>query len=129
MDRPLILLRVIAVLIALRALTNVFKPLGAGSGLVFFGVLLSPGVLNTILAPAVGVFMLVYAYGLWTFQGFALPMGVAYAVYVVVNVLLFPVFQGLPPNFGFAAYAVFGVVAVAVPWLAVWLFVRQARGA
>ena len=48
------LLRILAVLIGLRALTDVFKPLGAGSGLVFFGKMQS-GTANLILAPLVGV--------------------------------------------------------------------------
>ena len=82
-------LRVFAVLIALRALTNVFKPLGAGSGLVFFGTLLG-GPANLILAPLVGFYMLAYAYGIWTQQRFALPMGIAYAVFVTINLIMFP---------------------------------------
>jgi len=82
--------KVIAVLIALRALTNLGKPFAAGSGFVVVGRLLH-GIASTIVAPIFGVVMLVYAYGLWLARPYALPLGVAYAVWATVNVvLLFP---------------------------------------
>jgi len=40
-DKLLTVLRVLAVLIAVRSLMNVGKPFGTGSGLVFFGFLLN----------------------------------------------------------------------------------------
>ncbi len=119
-----IALRVLTALIALRALTDVFKPLGAGSGLVFFGVLLS-GIANAMLAPLVGIYMLVYCWGLWMLRSFAMPMGVAYAMYVTVNIIVFPLLQPLPQGFGFAAYAAFAAMALGGSWGAVWLLRRQ----
>src|SRR5262249_38797844 len=88
-------LRVLALGFALRAVGNLLKRFGAGSGLVVFGHLLSR---ETPLAPLLGVAMLVYAYGLWREAGWALPLGVAYALFATANLLLFPVYTGLPPG-------------------------------
>lgn len=119
-NRIRLLTVIVAVIIALRALTNVFKPLGAGSGLVFFGKLLgSFGTL--ILGPALGIYMLIYAYGMYDRRQYALPMGIVYAIFVVFNVFLFPVFEGLPPGFSMGAYVVFGIVSIGGAVLAAWL--------
>jgi hypothetical protein len=124
MDRNKIALRALAVLIALRALTDVLKPLGAGSGLVFFGAFLT-GTPETILAPLVGAYMLVYAYGMWAMRRFALPMGVAYAAYVLINLTLFPALHGLPRGMSTLAYLAFAVLGLGVTWAAVWLLVQR----
>jgi hypothetical protein len=113
-------LRVFAVLIALRALTDVLKPLGAGSGFVFFGKFLT-GMACYIFAPIVGVLMLVYAYGMWQLRRFALPMGIGYGVLVTINLAVFPLLQGLPARFGVLAYAAFALIGLGVSWGAVWL--------
>ena len=125
MDAGKTTLRIFALLFGLRALTDVFKPLGAGSGLVFFGKLLT-GVPNLILAPLVGIYMLVYAYGLWRLRRFALPMGIAYAIYASINLVLFPVLQPIPGGYGAGAYAGFVAVGAGVCWGAVWLLQRRA---
>ena len=117
-------MRVFAVLIAVRALTDVLKPLGAGSGFVFFGKFLT-GMACYILAPIVGVLMLVYAYGLWQLRRFALPMGVAYGALVTINLVVFPILQGLPARFNVLAYVAFALVGLAVSWGAVWLLLQQ----
>jgi hypothetical protein len=116
--------RIVALLLALRALTNVFKPLGTGTGLVFFGKLLH-GIPNLILAPALGFYMLIYAYGMYDRRQYAVPMGIAYAVFVVFNVCLFPVFEGLPPGWGMGAYVVFGIISIAAAAFAAWLMWAQ----
>ena len=54
-DTAVIVLRVIAVLIALRSLGNLGKPFGTGSGLMFFGFLLK-GPVMWVLAPLVGLY-------------------------------------------------------------------------
>ncbi len=111
---------IMALLLALRALTNVFKPLGAGSGLVFFGKLLH-GVPNLILAPALGILMLIYAYGMYDKRQYALPMGIFYTIFVIFNVCLFPVFETLPGGWSMGAYAAFGVAAIGAAAFAAWL--------
>lgn len=124
MDRGLVALRVLAVLIGLRALTNVFKPFGAGSGLVLFGALLT-GWANAILAPLLGVFMLIYAYGLWNERRFALPMGIAYGIFVVLNLALFPLVHGLANNLPPLAYVGFAIIGAGVSWAAVWMLASR----
>ena len=73
-----------------------------------------------IVAPIVGVYMLVYAFGLWTRKAWALLMGVAYAVFATLNVVLFPLLQGLGEMQAWQ-YGVFGILAIGVPWAAVLL--------
>jgi hypothetical protein len=98
-------LRVFAVLIALRALTNVFKPFGAGNAFVFFGQMLT-STAGMWLAALVGVLMLAYAWGAWNLRRWALPMAVAYAAFVALNIPLFIVFNGMPG----AGYRMLGVL-------------------
>ena len=126
MDSGKTTLRVFAILIALRALTDVLKPLGAGSGFVFFGKFLT-GAACYVLAPIVGALMLVYAYGLWQLRRFALPLGIAYGVLVTINLAVFPLLQGLPPGFTVAAYAAFALIGLGVSWAAVWLLVQRQK--
>jgi hypothetical protein len=116
--------RLLAALIALRALTNFGKPFGGG--FVIFGRLLH-GVASTVVAPLFGVAMLVYAYGLWQARPFALPLGIAYAVWATLNVVLFPILEGVPPQFSPWMYGLFAVPGIVGPWLAVWLL-RQRLG-
>jgi hypothetical protein len=115
---------IMALLIALRALTNIFKPFGAGSGLVFFGKLLG-GAATAILAPMLGVYMLIYAYGMYDKRQYALPMGILYTLFVVFNVVLFPVFEPLPGGWGLGAYSLFGFLAIGGAAFAVWLLWAQ----
>ena len=126
MDAGKTTLRVLAVLIGLRALTDVFKPFGAGSGLVFFGAFLT-GAPEALLGPLVGLYMLVYAYGMWAMRRFALPMGTAYAIYVLINIVLFPILHDLPQGMNASAYAAFAVIGVGLTWLAVGLLVHHRR--
>ena len=121
-----VLRKLIAVLIVLRALTNLGKPFGGG--FVVLGRLMH-GVASTVVAPLFGLAMIFYAYGLWYARPWSLPLGVAYAAWATLNVVLFPVVEGLRPGITPVMYAVFAVLGVAGPWLAVWLLVRAARSA
>jgi hypothetical protein len=106
-------LSIFAVLFALLALSNLLKPFRIGgdqTGFVFFGSRLS-GVANTIVGPLFGLFQLVYAYGIWTMRRFALPMGHAYATYVILNLILFNFRNTVPDTIG---YKVFGIVYSAI---------------
>jgi hypothetical protein len=115
------ILRVCAVLIALRAATNLFKPFGAGTAFVFFGVMLE-STAGQWLGVLVGVLMLAYAWGAWNLRRWALPMSIAYAVFVVLNIVLFAVLNEIPPE---PRYYVFGIVfliiGIGVTGLAAWL--------
>lgn len=118
--------KVLAALIALRAATNLGKPFGEGTGFVVLGRL-AHGLWSTVVAPLFGLAMLVYAWGLWRARPWALPLGAAYAVWATLNVLLFPLVEGVPPRFAPWMYVVFAVPGIVGPWLAVWLLVREAR--
>jgi hypothetical protein len=116
--------KLVAVLIALRALTNLGKPFTPGSGFVILGRL-QHGVASTVVAPVFGVAMLVYALGLWSARTWARPLGVAYALWATANVVLFPILEGVPVQFAPATYLLFAVPGIVVPWLAVWLLGRR----
>lgn len=80
-------LTVFAVLFALLAVSNILKPFQIGgdhTGFVFFGERLS-GTANTIVGPLFGLFLLLYASGIWRMKRFAMPMAHAYATYVLIN--------------------------------------------
>jgi hypothetical protein len=83
-------LTIFAILFALMAISNFGKPFShqAGVGFVFLGSRLS-GVPNMIIAPIFGITLAVYAYGILAMRKFALPIGISYAAYVVINMILF----------------------------------------
>jgi hypothetical protein len=81
-----------AILFGILAVSNLSKPLqvgGARTGFVFLGERLS-GMPNAILGPLFGIFLAVYAVGIWRMKRWALPMAWAYAAYVLANLILFP---------------------------------------
>lgn len=117
-----------AVLFAILAISDFLKPLrleGGDTGLVFFGTRLG-GVPNTILGPLFGIFLLVYAAGIWRMRRYALPMGYAYAAYVVINLVMFSAKNPWPAN---AGQMIFGLVyiatALAVSWGTAMLLRRR----
>ena len=106
-------LTIFAILFWILALSDVLKPLrleGSDTGLVFFGNRLT-GAANAILGPLFGIFLAVYAYGIWTMRRFALPMAHAYATYVILNLIIWSFND---PHEKSAGYMVFGVVYAAV---------------
>jgi hypothetical protein len=103
-----------AILFGVLAVSNLLKPLqiGAQTGFVLFGHRLE-GVGNAIAGPLFGLYLAVYAVGIWGLRRWALPMGVAYAAYVVVNLVCFVLWGPKPPGGG-PGYAIFGLVYAAV---------------
>jgi hypothetical protein len=100
---------IFAVLFGLLAISNFLKPFRLGSdetGFVFLGERLS-GMANTIMGPVFGVFLALYAYAIWKRKRFAIPLGHAYATYVILNLILFQVKNVTPPGVG---YMIFGIV-------------------
>lgn len=84
-----VLLRSFALLFALMALANALKPFAyaADVGFIFFGRRLA-GTANTVVALTFSALLATYAAGIWTEKRWALPLGVAYAAYVVANLVL-----------------------------------------
>jgi len=117
---PDTLRRILAALIALRAVPNLGKPFVPGSGFVVLGAL-RRGVAATVVAPLFGVAMLVYAVGLWQGRPWARPVAIAYALWATCNVVLFPFVEGVPAKFAPATYLLFAIPGIVGPWLAVWL--------
>lgn len=87
-------LTTLAILMGVLALSNFSKPLGqvmqpeGDAGFVFLGQRLH-GVANAIAGPLFGLVLAAYAYGVWTRRRWVVPLAVAYAAYVVVNLVLF----------------------------------------
>ena len=84
-------LTIFAVLFAILAVSNLLKPLQIGgeeTGFVLFGTRLA-GTPNVIAGIIAGFYLLVYAYGIWNMKRFAVGMAHAYALYVILNLLMF----------------------------------------
>jgi len=117
-----------AVLFGLLAVSNLLKPLqigGARTGFVFFGQRLS-GTPNAILGPLFGLYLLVYAVGIWRLRRFALPMAYGYAAYVIANLVAFTVRGEPEPGMGpFIFGIVYAAVAIGVSGGAALLLARR----
>jgi len=106
-------LTVCAVLFGVLAISNLLKPLQLGeqTGFVLFGTRLS-GTANTLAGPLFGIFLAIYAYGIWHMRRFALPMSHAYAAYVIINLILWQMIgPERPPGIG---YVLFGIAYLTI---------------
>jgi hypothetical protein len=107
--------RALAVAMGLLAISNFLKPItqsadpAGNAGFVFFGTRLT-GTANVIAGPVFGAILAAYAYGVWTRRRWVMPLAIAYAGYVVVNLVLF---MSNPPPGGDPGL-VFGLVYAAV---------------
>ncbi len=121
-------LTIFAVLFAVLAVSNFLKPfqLSSQTGFVLFGRRLS-GVPNALIGPLFGLYLLVYAAGIWRMRRYALAMGYAYAAYVILNLVLFNLRNPPPPSLGYHIFGiVYSLVAVGVSGGAVYVL-RQRR--
>jgi hypothetical protein len=105
-------LTIFAILFALLGVSNALKPLetSAQHGFVFFGQRLS-GTPNLIAGPAFAILLWAYAFGIWRMRRWALPLGCAYAAYVIVNLALYSPGEGQAPS---STAFVLGYIAIAV---------------
>lgn len=104
------ILTVFAVLFGILAISNLLKPLAVTSdtGFVLFGHRLT-GIANSIVGPLFGLYLAIYAAGIWRLRKYAVPMAWAYAGYVLINLVLFN-FYGPKPEGAGLGYALFGLV-------------------
>jgi len=120
------LLRIFAVLFGLLAVSNFLKPLqlGADVGFVLLGQRLS-GTANLIAGPLFGAYLLTYAIAIWRQKRYALPMGRAYAAYVLANLILwnFRRPEGADSSLAFAL--TYMAIALGVSWGAAFLLARN----
>jgi hypothetical protein len=122
------LLRFFAVLFGLLALSIFLNPFGLStdSGVVFLGKRLS-GAPNLIAAWCFAVFLACYAISLWREKAAALPLGIAYAAYLHVNLhyaLLFTFRDAEAPFDNAHVFAISTIVALVAAWGAVAAMVR-----
>lgn len=83
---------VMAILFVILAISDFTKPLqfrAVNGGLVVLGYKLQGFGINAIAGPLFGIFLLAYAVGLWRMRAWVLPMAMAYAFYVPVNLVMF----------------------------------------
>jgi hypothetical protein len=115
-----------ALLFGLLALSNFAKPLEVGPtpGFVLLGRRLS-GATSAGVAWLFGLYLLVYAAGIWRMRRWALPMGVLYAAYVIANLVLFTVRDPEPMREGLLFGIVYTVVAIGVSGGAAWLLAQR----
>lgn len=122
-------LTILAILLALMAVSDFGKPFSQnpGVGFVFFGVRLA-GTANMIVAPLFGILIAVYVYGILAMRKFALPLGMFYAAYVIVNMPLFILrYHGTPvmQEHSWAYLVPYPFVAIGVSSGAAWLLYRR----
>ena len=125
-------LTILAILLALMALSNFGKPFAhnPGVGFVFFGTRLS-GTANMIVAPVFGILLAMYVYGILAMRKFALPLGIFYAAYVILNMPLFILkYHGTPvmQEHSWAYLVPYPFVAIGVSSGAAWLLYRRKDG-
>src|SRR6266404_9205178 len=104
-------LRICGVLFCLLAVSNFtkFLEMSPHQGFMLFGRR-QHGTPNLVFGWLFGLYLLVYGIGVLCMRAYALPMGVAYAAYVVLNLILFTI--RMPEE----AYAkpIFGLAYIAV---------------
>ena len=112
-------LTTMAVLFVVLAIEDILKPLhleGPTTGLVFFGRRLS-GVPDAVLGPLVGIFLVIYAAGIWRMRRYALYLGFAYAIYVTINLVLFTATNPMPTSRGDQVFGiVYSILALVLTW-------------
>lgn len=108
-------LTIFAILFGILAISNMTKPLqiGDSTGFVFLGQRTS-GLANMILGPLFGIYLAVYAYGIWNMKRFALPMAHAYATYVILNLILWSLRSTPEQNLSLPFTVIYAVVAIGV---------------
>jgi hypothetical protein len=112
-------LTVMAILLVVLAITDILKPFhleGPTTGLVFFGHRLS-GTPDAILGPLLGIFLIVYAAGIWQMRRYALYLAFVYALYVTINLALFTATNPMPAN---KNEQVFGIVYTILALVFTW---------
>lgn len=117
-------LTTLAILMGIMAISDLSKPIGqtmspdSSAGFVFFGSRLH-GVANAIIGPLFGCLLAAYAYGVWMMRRWVVPIALAYAAYVPVNLVLFA--ADPPPGSGGAVFGViYATVAIGVSGGGAW---------
>ena len=109
------LLRICGICFCLLAVSNFtkFLEMSPHQGFMLFGMR-QRGFPNFLFGWLFGIYLLVYGIGVLRERAWALPMGVAYAVYVVLNLILFTVRDPTAFRNGLLFGLVYSVVAIGV---------------
>lgn len=119
-------LRICGICFCLLAVSNATKfiEFSPHQGFMLFGMR-QHGLPNLVFGWLFGIYLAIYGLGVLRRRAYALPMGIAYAIYVVLNLILFtirmPEEAWARPIFGL----VYIVVAVGVSSGAVYLLGKQ----
>jgi hypothetical protein len=100
-----VLFGVLALSNATKAWQNLRDP--THLGIVVLGVRFETFISNLSIGLAMGLVLAIYAYGLWTLRRWVLPLSIAYAFWVPVNLVLFWYRQtspDIPPVLGILGY-------------------------
>ena len=129
MDKPYrgLLLTALAILFAMAAIQDILKPLhleGPTTGLVFLGTRLS-GSANLVMSVVLAIFLASYAVGVWRMNKYALTLGFIYAIYVLFNIVVFPIRYAGENNGSPAFLFGFTIGAIAIPWACAILLWRR----
>jgi len=83
-------LTIFALLFALLAISDFLKPfhLLPTEGFVFLGTKLT-GTPNAVMGSLFGIFLLIYAYGIWTMRKFAQQAAYIFVLWVLLNMAMF----------------------------------------
>src|SRR5260370_10625865 len=112
-------LTILAILFALAAISDSCTPFhleGPTTGLVFLGRRLS-GTPNAVLGPLLGIFLLIYAAGIWNTRRYASTLAYVYAIYVTVNLVLFVTRNPAPASQGEMIFGiVYSILALLLTW-------------
>jgi len=120
----LTILSLLFILVAVEDLLKPFHLEGPTTGFVFFGTR-THGMENTILGPLFGIFLLAYALGILRMKKYALALGFIYAIYVVLNIVLYSV-NPPPGDQGPVIFLIaFPIIAIAIPWIAAIMLWRR----
>lgn len=116
------ILRVFAALFVLLAVSNLLKPLemNESHGFVLFGNRLA-GTANMIAGPVFGIYLLVYAIGIFMQKRYAVGMGIAYAAYVIANLVAWSMFKPDTAESSLAFSLGYMAIAIGVSGGAAWL--------
>jgi tryptophan-rich sensory protein len=113
------LLTLFAALFLLAAIEDLLKPFrleGPTTGLVFFGTRLS-GLANGVIGPLVGIFLLIYAAGIWRMRRYAVYLAYIYAFYVAINLVLFTTRNPPPKSQGELIFGIiYTILALSITW-------------
>jgi hypothetical protein len=85
----LTVMAILFVILAISDFTKALQFISRGGGLVVLGHKLQGVAINAVAGPLFGIFLLTYAAGLWRMRAWVLPMAMAYAFYVPVNLVMF----------------------------------------